>query len=107
MKFSISSSRCTTSLVATLCTRPAERPFLIFVHRSGLNLSPPACPARGRLLGVHAVHIHGADVVDSLFDRLFGNLVELDAAGFGGVDVQRLRQMPGDGFPFAAGSVAR
>ena len=32
-----SRSRSTTSLVATDCTRPAERPDITFFHRTGLT----------------------------------------------------------------------
>ena len=38
MKASISSSRSTTSRVATLCTRPADRPFLTLAQSMGLIL---------------------------------------------------------------------
>ena len=52
----ISSSRSTTSRVATDCTRPADRPRRIFFHSSGRKLiahDPVQNPPR--LLGVHQI----------------------------------------------------
>ena len=36
-------------------------------------------------------------MLQRVLDRLFGNLVKLNAAGLGGVQIQRVRQMPGNG----------
>ena len=54
-----------------------------------------------RLLGVDAVDVDAARVLDGGLDGLHRHLVELDAAGRMFVDAQHIGQMPGDGFSLA------
>ena len=53
------------------------------------------------LLRVHQVQVDVAGMLDGLQDGRLGDFVEYDAAGLRLVQAQRLRQVPGDGFPFA------
>ena len=40
-------------------------------------------------------------MLQRVLDRLLGNFVELDAAGLGGVQIERMGQMPGNGLSLA------
>ena len=74
---------------------------LDFPPQDGGEFKPhqPVQHAAG-LLGVHQVHVYAAGVLDGFQDGVFGNLMEDDTAGLVLGKVQRLEQMPGDGFPF-------
>ena len=76
----------------------------------GLDLAPqhgrefeahePVQHAPG-LLRIHQVQVDVPGMLDGLQDGRLGDFMEYDAAGFRGVQAQRFRQVPGDGFPFA------
>ena len=58
-----------------------------------------------RLLGVDEVAVDGPGVLEGLLDGVAGDLVEHDPAGLhrAGAGADGLRQVPGDGLPFAVG----
>ena len=106
-KASISRSRSTTSRTATLCTRPAERWFLLILRRSsGLRrvAHQPVQDAAG-LLGVHQAGVDLAGVGKGLVDGALGDLVEDHAMNGLLLDdrVQGGAQVPGDGLALAVG----
>ena len=52
-------------------------------------------------MGVNALQIDDARVLERFLDSGFRNLVKHDALGFGDVDTERFCEMPGDGFALA------
>src|SRR5699024_5215370 len=55
------------------------------------------------LLGVEQILVDGAGMGHALLDPLFGDLVERDPVGLGGVDAQKVGQVPADGLAFPVG----